>query len=101
MRDREGAGESEEEVGGGAGSEMLYVHSHMDFGANGIFGGWGVGGRGSVRSRGLRQTDEGSLSIITRPICEGSELRLFHSNCRSHQRHMYLLKELCGLMLRL
>lgn len=42
MRDREGAGESEEEAGGGAGSEMLYVHSHMDFGANGIFGGaWG------------------------------------------------------------
>lgn len=96
MRDREGAGESEEEGGGGAGSKMLYVHSHMDFGANGIFwGGW------VVRSRGLRQTDEGSLSIIARPICEGSELRLFHLNCRSHQRHMYLLNELCGLMLRL
>lgn len=90
MRDREGAGESEEEGGGGAGREMVYVHSRMDFGANGIF--WG-------RRRGLRQTDEGSLSIITRPICEGSELRLFHLNCRSHQRHIYLLNELCGLML--
>lgn len=97
MRGREGAGESEEEGGRGAGSEMLYVHSHMDFGANGIF--LGVGG--GVSGRGLRQTDEWSLSIITRPICEGSELRLFHLNCRSHQQHIYLLNELCGLMLRL
>ena len=85
MRER-GEGGREGERGGrererGVGDrqrEIVYVCSHMDFGANGI-----------IRTV-LWQIEGGSLSVITRPICNGSEWRLFHLNCRSHYHHMYL-----------